>query len=210
MRIFITLVLVVSSFNLLAQKKDTCNQDVWVENLAKKIPENVCIPTGYHITQVYDPVDLNGDGLKDFVFEWNKKILKNGDTIFVSIYSQNRDSTFSFLKTFNNLHPIYFEPDQKPENLENQKLSKILNAYRGIDPFRKLTFKRNVIKVKFYDNTAGMRGGLILTFKYREEKKDWLLEKKENWLILREEEIKDLPINKNYSIDNFDYLDYME
>ena len=70
---------------ILAQTAD-CNRAVWINRFTKLLPKEVCMPKGnYHITQVYDRVDLNDDGLKDFVFDWNKDTLQDGDSIFVSI-----------------------------------------------------------------------------------------------------------------------------
>src|SRR5690606_15661970 len=87
-----------------------CNQKVWIGKFAKLISKDICIKNGpYHISQVYEMCDVNNDGLKDLIIDYNKVNLQDGDTIFVSVYLQKSDSTFKLLKTFDNLYPIYFD-----------------------------------------------------------------------------------------------------
>ena len=44
-----------------AQNTD-CNRAVWIKQDEKKLPKEICIPNGnYHITEIYERVDVNGE-----------------------------------------------------------------------------------------------------------------------------------------------------
>lgn len=59
---------------------------------------------------------MNGDGLSDFIFKWRRAQLQDEDTLFVTIYIQNKDSSFSNFYTFHNLFPLYFENYSSDDN----------------------------------------------------------------------------------------------
>src|SRR6218665_329830 len=93
--ILLGLIIIARGAVSVAQHTD-CNRAVWFNRFTNLLPKEVCIPKGnYHITHVYERADINEDGLEDFIFDWNKKTLQDGDTLYVTIYAQNRDSTFS-------------------------------------------------------------------------------------------------------------------
>lgn len=82
----ITMFFLLISLNCSSQKSG-CNQKQKYGNKST-IPKEVCIPLEHVISNLYPSVDLNGDGLEDFVFDHHKEILENGDSIFLSIYLQ--------------------------------------------------------------------------------------------------------------------------
>lgn len=131
---------------ILAQSNE-CNQKVWVKRLAKLIPKEVCIPPGYHITEARNEVDLNGDGLKDIIFDWNKESLSDGDTIFVSAYLRNADSSYFFYRTFKNLYPIYFKSYKLDYTPKKKELENLQRRYEDQYPLIKLEFGKESIKI---------------------------------------------------------------
>jgi hypothetical protein len=78
-----------------AQSED-CNQDVWPRNFGDPIPQGVCIPQGIfnYITRVFDRTDINGDGLEDFICDWNVQPLSDGDSIYLSIYLSTKSGQY--------------------------------------------------------------------------------------------------------------------
>src|SRR4051812_28088403 len=90
-------------------KYDTCNREVKLKEYEKALIKEICIPKGYYIYFIptkQEDIDINGDSLPDFIFDWTKKDRQEGDTSFITVYKMNPDSSYSFLKTFNNLLPI--------------------------------------------------------------------------------------------------------
>ncbi|MDR1974556.1 MAG: hypothetical protein LBQ31_07780 [Bacteroidales bacterium] len=185
-----------------------CNRTVWFDELSQDLPKEVCIPHGYQILFHYDkyPTNINGDGLNDYVFQWGKAKLQDGDTLFVSVYIQNIDSTFSFFKSFNNLYPIYFKSDVY-EQVTDEKLKHIFSRYHTRYPLKELIFNNDKIIINFWTEAVA---GLILTYQFDKEKSDWFLVKQEEWLEVEETKITDLGTpDPNQSIRNFDYLDWL-
>ena len=171
-----------------AQKND-CNRNVWIKSDEKLIPKQVCIPSGYLIYNIYEQTDFNGDGLKDFFFKWGNAELKDGDTLFVSIYNQNPDSTFTHFKTFNNLYPIYFKEyglNYKPVNKELDDLHK---KYEGEYQFLELEFKKGLISllIKYEAKVE-----LEINYQYDLIKRNW---------IYQDAELHDFALNKTSKID---------
>lgn len=204
------LTIIFLGFNIMIlHSQNFCNRDFSGAGEIKEIPKEVCIPMGYEIRYTYEPVDVDNDGLKDFIFSWEKKQLKDGDTIYISVYKMNTDSTYSFLKTFNNLYPIFFKSYDNCK-ICDKRFYEICERYGGY-PLREFTFFENGIKIMFKDNTGGSHAGIILTYKYNKEKNNWYLEKKETWLERESVEIERVEkIEEEISIDEFNYLDCLE
>lgn len=66
--------------------------------LKSKLDSAICIPNGYHITDIYDDADLNNDGRKDKVVRYQKVKLSDGDTTYYSLYTQKKDHNLSLYK----------------------------------------------------------------------------------------------------------------
>lgn len=187
-----------------AQKND-CNRNVWIERFTKLLPKEVCIRMGnYHITEVYKKTDINNDGLIDFMFDWNKNPLNDGDTIYVSIYIQKPDSTFAYFRTFKNLYPIYFERYDLDYIPKDSALVKMQRRYENFYPLRKLEFENDKIRLRIrYDAEAD----LIVTYKFDSEKKNWFYEKAEEYFFSSEGSLpKDYSKVFGPTIDDFTYF----
>ncbi len=152
-----------------------CNRNVWFKGDEKKIPKEVCILKGdYRITQVYERGDINDDGLEDFIFDWNKNPLEDGDTIYVTIYTQNPDSTFSHFRTFDNLYPIYFKRYDFDYIPKNEKLRKLHKKYFGHYPFLGITFEKGDITLTVHSDATT---DYITTYSYDKSLKNWRYKK---------------------------------
>jgi hypothetical protein len=201
----IQFVLLVLTTTACAQNKEVCNRSVWTKGDEKYLPNEVCIKRGdYHITQVYKRVDLNNDGLNDFVFDWNKNPLQNGDTIFVTVYIQNPDSTFKHFRTFNNLYPIYFKSYDRDYVIKDKSLAELHKKYQGENQLIELLFEPNLIKLRIKYEA---KEDLLIQYSYDKKRKDWLLLKAELHDYALD---KVLPFNQTDkigpSIDRLNYL----
>ncbi|HEY9007340.1 MAG TPA: hypothetical protein VIM75_14465 [Ohtaekwangia sp.] len=173
----IQFILVFLTTTACAQNREACNRSVWTKEDAKYLPKEVCIKKGdYHITQVYKSVDLNGDGLNDFIFDWNKNPLQNGDTIFVTVYIQNRDSTFTHFRTFSNLYPIYFKSYDRDYTIKDKALAELHKKYQGENQLIELLFELSLIRLRIKYEA---KEDLLIQYAYDETRKDWLLLKAE-------------------------------
>jgi hypothetical protein len=186
-----------------AQDED-CNQEVWPRNFGDPIPQGVCIPQGMfnYITYVHGKTDINGDGLEDFICEWNVRPLNDGDTLYVSVYLQNADSTFSHFRTFVNLYPIYFKSYDLNYTPKDTSLMSLLKKYESSNPFHELSFEKDLITLRIEFATTE---DLILTYRFHKEEQDWLYERAE---IHSFEEIEsiDLSHKVGLSISKFSYF----
>ncbi len=167
--ILFQLILLLSATDVLAQAIN-CNRSVWVKDDEQKLPKEVCIPQGYLISTIYDTTDINGDGLSDFIFKWRRPHLQDGDTLFVSVYTQNKDGSFSNFHTFNNLFPIHFENYDSDYTLKNQSLKTIHTRYLGRNPFVDLLFLKGTIEITL---KADAISNIIITYEYDKEIKNW-------------------------------------
>jgi hypothetical protein len=185
------------------------NRYVWLPRFEQLLPKEICIPKGYYITHIYDGTDLDGDGLEDFIFEWNRKSLKSGDTIFISAYLQKTDSSFVFLKTFSNLKPIYFDSYSDFQS-KDERLNQLHRIYGGY-PLQELRFENQQIIIRFNDNSSGRYAGVLLTYLFDPGKGDWFLSQQQRWREDEEIEIVETIIPEpGLSIELFNYLDYIE
>ncbi|NDV45668.1 hypothetical protein D0T49_01205 [Paludibacter sp. 221] len=206
---FLFLILLLSIAINNAQNVD-CNQSVWMNRFKKLLPKDICIPQGnYHITRIYDTTDVNEDGLDDFIFKWNKNPLDDGDTTFVSVYIQNVDSTFSLLRTFSHLYPIYIrEYSSYYYTPKDTTLILLQKKYEDMYPFRNLEFKKDVIILTIRSEA---KEDLVLTYRFNLEKQNWLYENAElHDYALNEITPIDLRDKVGPSIDNFTYFYWEE
>jgi hypothetical protein len=185
---------------------ENCNQKVWPRNFGDPIPQGVCIPQGMfnYITAVYDRTDINGDGLEDFICDWNVKPLDDGDSIYVSIYLQNSDSTFSHFRTFSHLYPIYFARYDLGYIPEDTTLIPILKGYEDTYPLIGLRVEKAFIILEIeFDAEAYWR----ITYKYDDAIKSWRYEKCEE--VFRNESgasLRDMAWAFGPTIDDFTYF----
>lgn len=200
-------ILLIFSINIFAQNTN-CNRAVWVKEDEKELPKEVCIPKGnYHVTQVYERVDINSDGLEDFIFNWNKNPLQDGDTLYVTIYTQNQDSIFSHFRTFSNLYPIYFKSYSFDYTPKNKKLRVLHKKYMR-NPLIKLTFEKETIEII---RNGDAKENLIITYRYDKDIKNWRYEKTIMYdYALNTKEPYDLSEKLGPLIDNFTYFIWEE
>jgi len=201
--ILLGLIIIACGAVSVAQHTD-CNRAVWFNRFTNLLPKEVCIPKGnYHITRVYERTDINEDGLEDFIFDWNKKTLQDGDTLYVTIYAQNQDSTFSHFRTFNNLYPINFERNNSGYTPPDKKLIPLYEKYRNVF-LLKLTFEKGVIQII---RTGEVKENLIITYRYDKIIKNWRYEKTIRYdYAIETKEPYDLSKKLGPTVDNFTYF----
>lgn len=186
-----------------------CNRSVWIKSWEKELPKEVCIPLGnYHITQVYERVDVNDDGLNDFIFDWNRYPLKDGDTIYVTIYLQNQDGTYQYFRTFNNLYPIYFERYDLDYIPKDTSLISIHKKYENFYPLHGLKFDNDLIKTKIRNDAET---DLVITYKFDKSINNWRFEKSEQYYFI-DETLDSINLSDKLgpTIDNFTYFYWEE
>lgn len=110
------------------------------------LPDGISLPDStFNIGIRFDYNDVNKDGLEDFVFSWDKINIKDGDTIFLSVYLQSPDTTFHLLKIFKNLYPMYFSSYDPHVKTGNKKLDSLKSKYAGVYPLLNLEIKDDLI-----------------------------------------------------------------
>lgn len=204
--IMITLLIL---FTIMSYAQDSiCNRSVWIKSWEKELPKEVCIPEGYIISHIFDLVDINDDGLIDFIFKWRKNNLQNGDTMYVTIYLQNQDGTYEHFRTFNNLYPIYFKSYDLDYVPKDTSLISIHKKYEGEYLFQELIFKKNLIILKIKHEA---KEDLWIRYRYDKTKNDWLYQNAElhDYAIDKITSI-DLSDKLGPTIDNFTYFYWEE
>lgn len=138
--------------NPLINIDSTCNKSVAIKQWSNLIPKGVCISKNYLISGVYDNNDFNEDGLNDFIINWNRDPLSDGDTIFTSFYMQIADSTYKLVKTFNHLYPVVFHFYNYEYMPQNTSLKKIQMRYLDY-PLKEIKFDGSLINIVVYADT---------------------------------------------------------
>ena len=180
-----------------------CNQTVWSAYDAEKIPKNICLPNGYEFLYIHSSTDVNGDGLNDFIFNWDKVTMLDGDTTFVSVYIQNQDSTYSHFRTFSNLFPIYFKSYKYDYIPQDTILIPLLRKYEDFYPFRKLEFKQDSIIITIHlDAESDLRTVYI----YDKTLNNWLYQKSDEVWHTGGESPYNLENKLEPTIDDFTYF----
>lgn len=220
--------LVIVSLIFLSSKccsqKENCNQQVRTKWLKNKIPNSVCIPVNQYIREIKSRKDLNKDGLNDFVITHSKINIKDRDTLFVSIYTQNADSTFILKKTLGNLYPIILSDYNSDLYLKDSISGTFVTSYNGIYPLEKLEFLEEEVILKII---IGAGETMTFHFIYRKTEDNWLLEwaeyrgeltRQAEELLRADGVLNDFEpkIDKIYykkeeqiTIDEFDYFDWI-
>jgi len=203
-KLFQITVLLFSIISITIAQEVNCNRNTWIKQDETKLPKEVCIPKGYFISNIYESTDINDDGLLDFIFKWRRPELHDGDTLFVTIYTQNPDSTFSFFRTFSNLYPIYFNSYSLDYIPKDERLKSIHKKYQDQYPFLKLTFENNKITIT---RTEDAEANLIISYIYDPTINNWRYEKCEEYFFnINEKRQIDLSEKLGPTIDNFTYF----
>lgn len=182
-----------------------CNRSVKIESYLNKMPKEVCLPKGkYHVTHIYEKTDINDDGFDDFLFKYSKNPLEDGDTIYVSVYTQNPDSTFSYFRNFDNLYPLYFQGYNSLYEPKEERLRLIHKKYGNEYLLLNLEFRNNRIIIT---RKMDAEYNLVIFYKYSKELKNWVYEKcEENLKYHGISSPYDLSKKLGPTIDNFTYF----
>lgn len=189
-----------------------CNRKVETLFDAESLPAEICLPEGYVINNVLF-TDSNKDGLEDIWITWHKEKFGIGDTTFVSVYFQSKDSTYSLNKTFSNIFPIWFgDYDYRTidENSMPEKWKSILKKYAymyEISPLRDYSIEKNLINLDvLYDAGSVIK----IIYKYDVKKNNWFYFNSCVHYRSGDEEPIDLSKSVGPTIDDFDYLHIFE
>lgn len=188
-----------------------------VESLfdADRLPSEICLPEGYVINNV-SFTDSNKDGLEDIWITWHKEKFEIGDTTFVSVYFQSKDSSYSLNKTFSNIFPVWFgNYDYRTIDVNSlpEKWKSIFRKYSDmyeVSPLdlRYYSIEENLINLAvLYDAGSFLR----IIYKYDVKKNNWLYFNSCIHISLTESETPiDLSKVVGPTIDDFDYLHIFE
>ena len=189
-----------------------CNRKVETLFDAESLPAEICLPEGYVINNVLF-TDSNKDGLEDIWITWHKEKFGIGDTTFVSVYFQSKDSTYSLNKTFSNIFPIWFgDYDYRTidENSMPEKWKSIFRKYAymyEISPLRDYSIEKNLINLDvLYDAGSVIK----IIYKYDVKKNNWFYFNSCVHYRSGDEEPIDLSKSVGPTIDDFDYLHIFE
>jgi len=209
-KILLSLGFFMISCNVTGQKQKPCNREVDIKSYEKNLIKEVCIPEKHIITLLYTDlrdIDIDGDGLGDFIFEHNKLNTQELDTSFLTVYKRINDSTHVFLKTFNNLFPVYLQSyDEFPKN---PQANRVFNCYNLTYPLIRFEMDKGVITLVFNIDPAS---GYLLEYTYKPEKRNWYLTTYQVWIDFqdgtRRSENRQIP-QEGESIDEFSYQKYL-
>jgi hypothetical protein len=167
------------------------------------------LPRGKWVTQIIDTVDLTGDKKMDFIVEWRSEKFYEGDTVRISVFSQNEDNTFVRVATFDNLYTPLFTDYASHVKTGNQRLDSVY--WRFIYSNDQLVeFKAQTIVVGFFLDAGS---GVDFYFEYKRNLQDWLLSKKVYWVqtnkIIGKEIIQERLVEEHISIKSFKIMDFL-
>jgi hypothetical protein len=209
-KILFSLSFLLISCNVIGQKKSPCNKAVDTKSYTKDLIKEVCIPKSHAITLLYTDlrdIDIDGDSLGDFIFNHRKPKLEEMDTTYLTVYKKVNDSTHVFLKTFNNLFPVYLKSyDDYPSH---PKADKVFRCYNHTYPLIRLEMDKGIITLVLSIDPAY---GYLLEYTYQPIKKNWYLTTYQEWIDMPEEgrqfANREIP-EKGESIDEFSYQKYL-
>ena len=205
-------------------QEEKCNQRVYTKWLKNKIPSSICIDKNHHIKEILSQEDIDGDGLNDFIISHSKVNTKDKDTLFVSLCTQKKDSTYLLKKTLGNLYPIILDDYGVHIYITDTISNKRLVSYHGMYPFEKLEFLKTEIVLKI---EVGAGETMEFHFTYRKDDDNWFLEWAEYYggLTRQAEELLradgvlndfkptikriDFQKEEQIRIDDFNYFDWL-
>jgi len=148
-----------------------CNRSVKINSYLNRLPKEVCLPQGnYFVFSIFKETDVNDDEIDDFIFCWCKYPYNDGDTTFVSFYKQNSDSTYSLLKTLDNLYPIYLKSYNDLYTPKEEELRIIQKNYYYRYPLYELKIEKDKIIIELKNDAES---NLIITYQYDKDLKNW-------------------------------------
>jgi hypothetical protein len=168
------------------------------------------MPEGYWVTQVFDTVDLTNDSYNDIIIRWRKRKFSEGDTVYITIFTQQNHSTSGQLLTFNNLYTPIFTDYTSEYKTGNAKLDSLYQRF-VYSNYDLVAFKKNTIVVGFFTDAGG---GIDLHFTYRETLRDWALERKVYWdqvnKVIGKEVTGERRASEQISLRDFNILDFLD
>lgn len=194
-RYFILLFLLMSSCCSLAQQSK-CSRTIRYSHLKAKLDSSICVPIGYHITNIYE-ADLNGDEAVDKMVRYQKVNLSDGDSIFYAIY-KNASGRFTFLKTFSNLRPLYFK------NYDARSGNKFYDSLKRLYFYPSHTsveLSYGTIEISLYTDPATIKK---LFFTYSKKADTWILSREIQWFIPPKSYEGDEKLDENGRKQEFD------
>jgi hypothetical protein len=200
------------SKSALGQVANDCNQDTQFKRFKQFLPTDFCMPPGFIVYDVFEEndVDLNLDGYPDRLIKYYRKKWSCADTVFLSVYFMQKDSTFKLAKTFKNLYTPLVESFSDltwlVKNCQQDNMSEY--AWENIMWVR---FANGLIIVPF---AVDLSTGFDFYFSYDVNRKNWFLTKEHRWTIPDGgfERIYDkdaVSTTENLSIDNFRINKYL-
>ena len=174
----------------------------------KKIPRSFCLPKEKIVRWIIDTVDLNSDNKIDTIIKWEKIVLEDGDTSFISILS----SLDNKILTYSNLYTLNFVDDSYDYMPQNKELSDLKIRYTGGSNYNMVEFKKNTIIVGFYIDAVISKK---LYFVYEGKHGDWFLRKEETWKANSSRRIektlnKSVIVENGIGIRNLNIINYLE
>jgi hypothetical protein len=154
-----------------------CNRQTIFKEDQNGVPKEVCLPKDYIISYVYsryETIDFNNDGYSDYVFAVEKDKMSVGDSSFLFFYKVNSDSTFSFVKKFDNIFPIYFDSNEEHPDLKDEILRSVFECYNMPTPLYSLEITGDMIVITRSLDGRGYEK-IKYTYKYNKQFNDWIL-----------------------------------
>jgi len=209
-QILFSIITLAILFSCQAQDQTDCNQAVRLKFYSNRIPKGICLKEGYEFSYIYDEMDVNNDGFKDFLFQWRKRDIQDGDTLYFSVYQQLDSTKYKLVKSFDNLYPIYFKDYSLEYNVKDSLLNELQGQYGGMYPLNQLEFGDGKILIHLQ---PGVVDHYFLHYRYNHESKNWYLE----YRIYSEEDYEgklyevsnEYLWDKKLSIEKFNYFDYL-
>lgn len=205
------LILLISvSFSCQAQNQTDCNRSVRLKFYSTQIPDGICLKEGYQFSYLYNQADVTSDEMEDFITQWRRQNIKDGDTLYLNIYQQTDSGNYELLSTLDNLYPIYFKDYSFEYDVADSLLNELKGSYNGIDPLNQLEFSEGKILIHLQ---PGVVDHYFLYYRYKLEDKDWYLERRiyseEDYEGYLNEVTNEYLWDQKLSIDKFNYFDYL-
>lgn len=154
-----------------------CNKKTLFKKDSLGVPAEVCIPDDYFISYVYSrykQIDFNKDGLSDYVFIIEKQNKSVGDSLILYFYKMNLDSSHTFVKSFANVFPVFFNPHEFFPRFDEKYLEELFDCYQSPNPLYLLTIENDTIVLeRSLDGHHSIRYQYI--YKFHPSLGDWKL-----------------------------------
>lgn len=207
----ILIYLMVFNWIVFCQTPDNnCNRAVRYKALSKKLPKNICIEKGLEFSLIYSPTDINNDGYLDLIVQVRHANIKDGDTLRLLVYFQDKNGNYANQIELKNLFPIYFNNYSLNYSIKDSKLDNIQGSYGGAYPLKSIDFNKDQLIIHLMPS---MTDHCYLYYRFDALLSDWFLEKtiyKEQDVAGKEHEIRrEDSGNSKISIKKFTYSDFL-